>query len=174
MSVNKYNSQTGELTTIASGQRTWIGTKEAYEQQKQAGTLPTDCLICITNDEDDTIAEVVTENDPRAVTSGAVFDLVQETNVHSGDTQKFKIMKGQAAKNYSSLILLGYVGNIGSVAYLYKWNNGTSSFIDLATGTPVSGQYAPTIDYNSSTGVLTITSTGSGINLYCLGGYPIE
>ena len=53
MSVNKYNDQTGELITLANGSRTWIGTKAAHDAAKQAGTLPNNCLVAITDDEDD-------------------------------------------------------------------------------------------------------------------------
>lgn len=73
MSLNKYDSSTGTLTNIASGSRTWIGTKAAFEQAKQAGTLPTNAVIMITDDEDDTIATEVIEGDTRAVTGGAVY-----------------------------------------------------------------------------------------------------
>ena len=52
MSVNRYTTESG-LQTLANGQRTWIGTKDAYEAAKQAGTLPNDCLIAITDDEND-------------------------------------------------------------------------------------------------------------------------
>ena len=53
MSLNKYNAITGELENIASGQRTWVGTRAAYDAAKQAGTLPTNALVCITDDEED-------------------------------------------------------------------------------------------------------------------------
>lgn len=53
MSVNRYDASTGELVTLASGTRTWIGTKAAYEAAKSAGTLPNNCLIAITDDEED-------------------------------------------------------------------------------------------------------------------------
>ena len=53
MSLNKYDSSTGELINIASGQRTWVGTRAAYDAAKQAGTLPNNCLIAITDDEED-------------------------------------------------------------------------------------------------------------------------
>ena len=53
MSVNRYNASTGELTSLATGSRTWVGTREAYDQAKQAGTLPNNCLIAITDDEKD-------------------------------------------------------------------------------------------------------------------------
>lgn len=54
MSVNKYNSQAGTLETLASGSRIWIGSEAAYQSEKQAGTLPSSCMICITDDEVDT------------------------------------------------------------------------------------------------------------------------
>lgn len=76
MSVNKYDHNSGQLTTLASGSRTWIGTKEAYESAKQAGTLPLNAIIMITNDEDDTIATEVIEDDSRAVSGGAVYSYV--------------------------------------------------------------------------------------------------
>lgn len=50
MSLNKYNSSTGVLENIASGQRVVIYTKAAYEAAKQAGTLPADTLVMITDD----------------------------------------------------------------------------------------------------------------------------
>jgi hypothetical protein len=53
LSVNKYDSTTGTLTTLASGGRTWIGTKAQYDAQRSAGTLPNNCMICITDDEVD-------------------------------------------------------------------------------------------------------------------------
>lgn len=50
MSVNRYNSSTGTLTTLANGQRMWIGTQTAYDSAEAAGTLPNNCLIAITDD----------------------------------------------------------------------------------------------------------------------------
>ncbi len=54
MSVNKYNASTGELTNLASGSRIWTGSEAAYKAEKTAGTLPTNALIMITDDEVDT------------------------------------------------------------------------------------------------------------------------
>ena len=76
MSVNKYNSQTGQLTCLANGTRIWVGTKQSYEQARQAGTMPTDVLVALTND-DEELAQEVIEDDPRAVTSGAVYTALQ-------------------------------------------------------------------------------------------------
>ena len=53
MSVNRYDPTTGSLTNIASGQRTWVGTQAAYKAAKQAGTLPNNAIIAITDDEED-------------------------------------------------------------------------------------------------------------------------
>lgn len=52
MSVNRYSTESG-LQTLASGQRVWIGSKDAYDAEKQAGTLPSNCLIAITDDSED-------------------------------------------------------------------------------------------------------------------------
>jgi len=54
MSVNKYNASTGELTNLASGSRIWTGSEAAYKAEKSAGTLPTNAIIMITDDETDT------------------------------------------------------------------------------------------------------------------------
>ena len=81
MSVNKYNASTGKLTNLASGSRTWIGTKAAYEAEQQAGTLPTDAIICITDD-DEGLAQEVIEGDPRAVTSNAVAEAIDNININ--------------------------------------------------------------------------------------------
>ena len=50
MSVNRYNASTGILENIAAGQRTWVGTKAAYDAAKIAGTLPANAIIAITDD----------------------------------------------------------------------------------------------------------------------------
>jgi len=76
MSVNIYNKDTGTLTALASGQRTWVGTKAAYNAAKQAGTLPNNCFIYIIDDEDDSVVNAVTNGDMRAVTSNAVYNYV--------------------------------------------------------------------------------------------------
>lgn len=51
MSINKYNSTTGELTPLSQN-RTWVGTKAEMQAEKTAGTLPTDAIIYITDDEE--------------------------------------------------------------------------------------------------------------------------
>lgn len=80
MSVNRYTTESG-LQTLANGQRIWIGTKEAYEAEQQAGTLPNDCLIAITNDDDEYKTDTVAQNDNRVVTSGGVWDLLKVSSL---------------------------------------------------------------------------------------------
>ncbi len=53
MSLNKYDPSTGKLTTLANGQRIWLGTKAAHDAAEAAGTLPNNCLIAITDDGND-------------------------------------------------------------------------------------------------------------------------
>lgn len=77
MSVNKYDSTSGTLTSIAAGSRTWIGTRAAYDAEKQAGTLPTNCIIVITDDETD-MDTVPTEGSPVAVTSDGIYKAIKK------------------------------------------------------------------------------------------------
>lgn len=53
MSVNKVDKTTGELVTLANGTRMWIGTKSAHDAAVQAGTMPNNCMVCITDDAND-------------------------------------------------------------------------------------------------------------------------
>lgn len=75
MSLNKYDAATGTLTTLANGQRIWLGTKAAHDAAEAAGTLPTNCLIAITDDGDiGGVVDFVAEDNMNAVTSNAVFE----------------------------------------------------------------------------------------------------
>lgn len=50
MSTNFVNKLTGELVTLANGTRMWIGTKSAHDNAVQQGTMPNNCMVCITDD----------------------------------------------------------------------------------------------------------------------------
>lgn len=50
MSVNYVDKTTGELVTLASGTRMWVGTQSAHDLAVQQGTMPNNCMVCITND----------------------------------------------------------------------------------------------------------------------------
>jgi hypothetical protein len=79
MSVNKYTTASG-LQTLANGSRVWIGTKANHAAARQAGTLPTDCLICITDDDDEYKTDQVIEDSQMTITSGGVYDALQVTS----------------------------------------------------------------------------------------------
>jgi hypothetical protein len=51
MSVNLYDHASGKTLPLASGTRTWIGTRADYQNAKRDGTLPLNSLIAITDDE---------------------------------------------------------------------------------------------------------------------------
>lgn len=53
MSVNKVDKTTGELVTLANGTRMWIGTQSAHNLAVQQGTMPNNCMVCITDDYQD-------------------------------------------------------------------------------------------------------------------------
>lgn len=50
MSTNFVNKDTGELVTLANGTRMWVGTKSAHDLAVQQGTMPNNCMVCITDD----------------------------------------------------------------------------------------------------------------------------
>ena len=75
MSVNKYNSTTGQLEPL-SQQRIWVGTEAEYTAAVSAGTIGTDMLIYITDDEQGP-TDVVEANNKYAVQSGAVYDALE-------------------------------------------------------------------------------------------------
>ena len=50
MSTNLIDKATGELITLASGTRVWIGSKSSHDIAESQGKLPNNCLIAITDD----------------------------------------------------------------------------------------------------------------------------
>jgi len=56
MSTNLIDKQTGELITLASGTRVWIGTRNAHDIAVSQGKIGNNILVCITDDypKDDT------------------------------------------------------------------------------------------------------------------------
>jgi hypothetical protein len=58
MSTNFVNKSTGELVTLANGTRMWIGTKSAHDLAVQQGTMPNNCMVCITDDYYDDSANI--------------------------------------------------------------------------------------------------------------------
>ena len=111
MSVNIYKDSSG-LQTLANGSRLWVGTKDAYNAAKQAGTLPNDILIAITDDEDDTITNLVTQDDPRAVSSGGVYTYIPQatkiTTVKVGSEHKVRLPHPGNTNNTFQIVIAGY------------------------------------------------------------------
>lgn len=50
MSTNFVDKNTGELVTLSSGVRCWIGTKAAHDIAVSTGTIGNNILVCITDD----------------------------------------------------------------------------------------------------------------------------
>ena len=50
MSVNYRNPSSGELITLANGSRMWVGTQAAHDAAVTNGTMPNNCMVCITDD----------------------------------------------------------------------------------------------------------------------------
>lgn len=50
MSTNLVDKTSGELITLASGTRMWIGSKSSHDMAESQGKLPNNCLIAITDD----------------------------------------------------------------------------------------------------------------------------
>ena len=76
MSVNKYTN--GELVTLSNGTRAWIGTLAAHDAAKQAGTLPTDSLIYITDDDNEFKTDQVIKDSQKVITSGGVYNALKD------------------------------------------------------------------------------------------------
>ena len=116
MSVSRYNSTTGELEAIASGSRTWVGTKSAYQAEKQAGTLPTNCLVVITDDEVAMDTEP-TAGSPVAVTSDGIYNAFINNNNSLKQHHFVSQYNLQDARMALSYINIG-VGSGGTSTYI--------------------------------------------------------
>ena len=174
MSVNKYNTTTGELETIASGQRTWVGTRAAYDAAKSAGTLPTNALICITDDEDDTIADAVTDGDSRAVTSNAVYDAiagkanVYKTEILNGQTINIRLnahepylisMCGMNSGVFAVWAGIGYGESSVRHAITKIVDGGSSSYFTVTQGTGFGYGVTISTTYSASLTLVRIITT---------------
>ena len=82
MSVNKVDKTTGELVTLANGTRMWIGTQSAHDAAVQAGTMPNNCMVCITDDYVDSQMRIV-ERDNGTPDERLVFDEQGWSNLYA-------------------------------------------------------------------------------------------
>lgn len=149
MSLNKYDPLTGTLTTLANGQRIWLGTKAAHDAAEQAGTLPDNALIAITDDGDISgVVDEVEDGNMNPVTSNAVYDFptnyITESNrpvTSQGVYDAF--LRGNPSKSSSFPVFPRIL------TYTLQWNTTTASinlktlYDSMGTGSWVKGQYYP-------------------------------
>ena len=136
MSLNKYDPLTGTLTTLANGQRIWLGTKAAHDAAEAAGTLPTNCLIAITDDGDISgVVDEVEDDNMNPVTSNAVAKaipkVVEKTQNFTTNASGYLFLpKGvfSARVDYLSCILLPWPENEISRYYINQSNGAIGSF----------------------------------------------
>lgn len=124
MSVNRYNATTGELTSLATGSRTWVGTREAYDQAKQAGTLPNNCLIAITDDEKDHNHYSTEE------TATGMYWI-------DGKPIYRKVIDFGALPNNAHKDVNHGISNLGTVVNLYGMANQTNNHVPIPYVSPV-------------------------------------
>lgn len=131
-------------------------------------------LIYITDDQAEggqIVADEVTKGNYNSVSSNAVYEFFNHKRDHSLNTQTFKLVD-TINISYASVIIVGYIGNIGNVSWSINLN--TKAIIDLMTGAEPTSPYMPTITFDATTKIITITSTGAGIGVTMLGGIPID
>lgn len=100
MSVNKYNADTGELVTLANGSRIWCGTKAAKAAAIAAGTMPNNCMVCVTDDYDS------------FQTPKTLWQTSTPTECQQGDT----FTLSDSLENYASIVI-EYVNGKTGVCY---------------------------------------------------------
>ena len=112
MSLNTYNAQTQSLTNIASGSRTWIGTKAEHDAARQAGTLPLNAMICITDDEDDIqlqneINDVVNVYGAKNFLRHNITDKTEEGVTYTVNSDRSITISGTPT-GYTGIVLRGF------------------------------------------------------------------
>lgn len=121
MSLNKYDATTGTLTTLANGQRIWLGTKAAHDAAAAAGTLPTNCLIAITDDGDNSgIVDVIQDGNMNPVTSNAVYDIIN--NIDEADYQEIQLPSNWWNNSTSPVKIL--IVRHGQIKVVYRTGGG--------------------------------------------------
>ena len=134
MSVNKYTTADG-LQTLANGSRVWIGTKANHAAARQAGTLPTDCLICITDDDDEYKTDQVIEDSQMVITSGGVYDALKYSTTETFTGQYwvdgkpiYRTVVNTGALPDSSQKVVGHnISNIDTIIKIYGFAYSTDT-----------------------------------------------
>ena len=144
MSTYSYDKNTGELTTLAtSGQRVWVGTTAQYQAAKQAGTLPLNCIINITDDEsdcwadgikfDNTVSKLNASNTQDAIDTLAVYS-TSEVIVGKwidGKPIYRKVIDCGALPNTASISVNTGISNISEVIKYYGVASGATTSLVL-------------------------------------------
>lgn len=109
MSVNVYNPQTGLLSAVASSNRVWTGTKAQFEAAQQAGTLPLNSVLFITDDEED---YPIGNTDISEIGDGTITGAIAYLSEHSGGggAMKSKIAFSGSMNETTQTITLSSIG----------------------------------------------------------------
>lgn len=132
MSINKYNSETGELVALAGGQQIWIGTQAAHDQAIAAGTMPNNCLVSILdNAEDAQASQVIYDNTTSGLEADNVQDAIDEINDNSTwtllDTKTGNTAISLPSK-YNELHICVEFGGVNWKVPMHLTNQETGSF----------------------------------------------
>ena len=117
MSVNKVNKMTGELVTLASGTRMWIGTKAAHDLAIQRGIMPNNCMVCITDDANDFISG---EGTPTSLTSATNLFYI----VKAGWCKLYGNMRITAAVDSDAVVYTGLPKPLFDTSRTSQWPRG--------------------------------------------------
>lgn len=153
MSVNKVNKTTGELVTLANGTRMWIGTQSAHDAAVQAGTMPNNCMVCITDDAIEGIQDItnkVTSVNPIGVdyvkysrSNSAIlleFALSSQIEITTSQTALFTLPTNVPKPTYNAYIpILATAGSDYCVMCRIDKDSGVVS-VSCLNGTPVTAR----------------------------------
>lgn len=154
MSVNKYDSTTGTLTSVAASGRVWIGTKAQHDAAVQAGTMPNNCLISITDDDEDSPARLIAYDN---TTSG-----LQAENVQDALDEVKEILDGDSTWGTNGIV---HYKKVNGVVTIYT-DAITSTYANWTTIGTLPEGYRPASLSGIYVNVFSNTTDGRFINLF--------
>jgi len=135
MSSNIINKTTGELITLASGTRVWIGTKTAHNAAVSQGKMPNNCMVCVTDDYYDDSDNIYMKS---SVGASGVATLKIPTTFSDSQLRGIYQVICCPPNQDSNMVVLGYallwiIDNIAktSIRQLGDWmksNNNTNTY----------------------------------------------
>ena len=135
MSLNTYDSSSGTLTTIASANRIWTGTKAEWQALVQAGTAPRNVLVAITDDEEHASADEISyDNTTSGLTAQDVQNAIDEIATASPTTE---------TETTGIMTVSSSYGTLGQ-AVIYRYGNvRTLNFrVNITTQVPFNTAFA--------------------------------